>query len=97
MRSTLIASLLTILEERTDEIALLLTDLNMPLMHGKELANRACYLNPNLKVLIMSGFGSSGIEDDWLKEKNAKFIAKPFTKDKLLSYIAETFGEAVSR
>lgn len=81
-----------ILEERSTEISLLLTDLNMPLMHGKELANRAGYLNPDLRIVIMSGFGSSGVDEDWMKQKQALFVAKPFTKDKLLSCISNSLS-----
>lgn len=87
---------LEILEERSSEISLLLTDLNMPLMHGKELANRASYLNPDLRIVIMSGFGSSGIDEGWLKQKQAVFVAKPFTKDKLLSCISNSLSTSVA-
>lgn len=85
-------SALAILEEDVHDVRLLLTDLNMPLMHGKELVDRACYLNPKLRVLVMSGFGSSGVNEDWLKAKGAKFIAKPFAREKLLAHVSELLG-----
>ena len=58
---------------RPGPIHLLLTDVVMPLMDGRELARRILTLRPDMKILLMSGYEVSG-----LAETGWPFIAKPF-------------------
>ncbi|PYT73471.1 MAG: hypothetical protein DMG39_06330 [Acidobacteria bacterium] len=67
-----------------DEIDILVTDVVMPRMRGPELAKRLRGMQPDLKVMYMSGyteeFGASVLE-------GASFLQKPFSRDALLRQI----------
>jgi two-component system, cell cycle sensor histidine kinase and response regulator CckA len=66
-------------------IDLLLADVGMPLMDGRELAQRMIELHPDMKVMLMSGSHEVGtVETGWA------FIEKPFTVKELLQRVAET-------
>jgi len=72
---------------RPGEIDLLLVDVIMPLMDGRELARRLLVIRPNMKVLLMSGYEVSG-----LKETGWPFIAKPFNITALAQKVADLVG-----
>lgn len=71
-------------KDREGDIDLLLVDVVMPLMDGRELARRLLALRPKMKVLLMSGFEMSG-----LRETGWPFIAKPFGVTELIEKIEE--------
>ena len=73
---------LRIVKER--DIELLLVDVIMPLMDGRELARRIVALRPTMKVLLMSGFEVSG-----LRETGWPFVAKPFGVTELIERVEE--------
>ena len=64
--------------ERTP-VDVLLTDLTMPKLGGRELAERLRRTNPDLKVLYMSGYTDSGILSDGVLPPGTAFLSKPFT------------------
>ena len=66
------------------EIDLLLVDVVMPLMDGRELARRVVEVRPKIKVLLMSGYEMAA-----LKEAKWPFIAKPFGVTELIEKIEE--------
>ena len=66
-----------------DEVDLLLTDVVMPGMNGRELANAASALCPTLKVLYMSGFADHAIVHDGILDPGIAFLPKPLTVDTL--------------
>ena len=70
---------------RPGPIHLLLTDVVMPLMDGRELARRMLAMRPDMKILLMSGYELSG-----LAETGWPFIAKPFNLDQLLEKVRDT-------
>ena len=75
---------LEVWKEHRDEIGLLLTDLMMPDgMTGIELAQRLLQENPKLKVVYMSGYGTSIVGKDFPLEEGVNFLAKPFQSVKL--------------
>jgi signal transduction histidine kinase/CheY-like chemotaxis protein len=68
---------LRIAESHAGEIDLLLTDVMMPRMGGKELAERLLRVRPGTKVLFMSGYAADALGPGALSE-NVAFLAKPF-------------------
>jgi two-component system cell cycle sensor histidine kinase/response regulator CckA len=62
---------------------LIITDVIMPGMNGKELADILLKTLPDLRVLFMSGYTDSVIVDHCMMEFDASFIQKPFTKENI--------------
>jgi PAS domain S-box-containing protein len=62
-------------------IDVLLTDVVMPQMNGKELADRLCQTHPNMRVLFMSGYADDAIERYEVSGEGIAFLQKPFTAD----------------
>src|ERR1700749_188403 len=63
---------------REEPFALLLSDIVMPEMDGIELARRATELDPDLKVMFITGFAAVALNPDNNAPKDAKILAKPF-------------------
>jgi two-component system, cell cycle sensor histidine kinase and response regulator CckA len=80
---------LALLERSDGRIRLLVTDVVMPEMDGRELARRAESLSPGLPVLYMSGYTDDEIVRRGLLEAGQPFLQKPFNP--------ETFGGQVAR
>ncbi len=70
-------------EKHRKDIDLLLTDVIMPQMSGKELHETLLKINPNLKVLFMSGYTEDAIAHHGILEKGIDFIPKPFRPKEL--------------
>lgn len=66
-------------------IALLFTDIVMPEMNGRALADEALRRRPNLKVLFTTGFTRNAIIHNGLLDPGVNFIAKPFSLEALAS------------
>jgi two-component system, cell cycle response regulator CpdR len=62
---------------------LLVSDVEMPLLDGIKLAERASSLHPGLRVLLMSGFAEQLERAKTLKGPNVAVISKPFTLDQV--------------
>jgi PAS domain S-box-containing protein len=78
-----------IADEHEGQIHLLLTDVVMPKMSGKELAGRIASLRPGIKVLYMSGYTDNAIAHHGIFDKGINFIQKPFTVDGLARKVRE--------
>ena len=70
---------LDLASEHGDDIQLLLTDVVMPEMNGRELVERLQASNPKLKVLFMSGYSADVIAHRGVLDKGVNFIHKPFS------------------
>ena len=64
-------------------IHLLLTDIVMPEMGGRELAEQAISLRPEMKVLFMSGYTDDTLLSEGIKVQGTPFLQKPFTLQEL--------------
>jgi DNA-binding NtrC family response regulator len=68
---------------KTNEVNLLLTDLDMPDISGIELIKATKELKPKLPILVMTGMYGSGLMDELFKLGISDYIAKPFELDSL--------------
>lgn len=80
---------LSICESSKEQIHLLITDVIMPGMSGRELADQTAILYPEIKVLYMSGYTDSAIVHQGVLDEGANFIQKPFQTDALVRKIKE--------
>jgi CheY-like chemotaxis protein len=71
---------LRVIERHRSEIHLVLTDVIMPLMNGRELAMRLEAMRPGTKVLYMSGYTDDVVAFHGLSQPEVDFIQKPFTR-----------------
>jgi len=80
---------LILCEQFKETIHLLLTDVVMPGMSGRELAGRILGLHPEVKVLYMSGYTENVIAHHGFLEKGLNYIQKPFTLESLVRKVRE--------
>jgi PAS domain S-box-containing protein len=76
-------------ERHEGPIHLLLTDVIMPTMSGRQLAEHVAFLRPGLKVLYMSGYTGNAIVPHGILEEGIPFLQKPFTPDSLTHKVRE--------
>jgi len=74
---------------RPGGIDVLVTDVIMPQMHGKEAARQIRARFPAVKVLFMSGYTAGGLDPEGGLEPDADLIEKPFTEASLLAKLRE--------
>jgi signal transduction histidine kinase/ActR/RegA family two-component response regulator len=74
-------------------IHLLLTDVIMPKMSGKELAERLISRHPDLRVLYTSGYTNEVIARHGILEDNTAFLQKPFTPKSLAQKVQEVLDQ----
>ncbi len=73
-------------------IDLLLTDVIMPGMNGKQVADQLAVLRPGIKVLFMSGYSGELIAHHGVLEAGVAYLPKPFTPDSLTAKVREMLG-----
>ncbi|HWS15862.1 MAG TPA: PAS domain S-box protein [Candidatus Methylomirabilis sp.] len=84
---------LLISEAHRGEIHLLLTDVVMPKLGGRELAERIRPLRPGLRILYMSGYTDDAILRHGVLEAEVPFLQKPFTPEGLARKVREVLDE----
>lgn len=84
-------------EEHAAEINLLLTDIVMPEMSGKELADKLRSQCPDLKMLFMSGYTDEAIVHHGVLDSDVGFIQKPFTPAALVKKLREVLDSNGTR
>jgi len=85
---------LRVLREHPGPIQLLLSDVIMPEMNGREVAERVRERRPGIKVLFMSAYSPAAIAHDGLLEEGAAFLRKPFEIGQLLKAVRRTLDAA---
>jgi PAS domain S-box-containing protein len=75
--------------EHAKEIHLLLTDVVMPSLDGKQVADRLSSSCPGIKVLFMSGYTDEAIVHHGILDADVKFIQKPFTPAALATKVRD--------
>jgi hypothetical protein len=73
-------------------IDLLLTDVVLPNMNGRELANQLLKLQPEMKILFISGYTDNTIFEHGVLGTGANFLAKPFRFEDLLTKVREVLS-----
>jgi PAS domain S-box-containing protein len=86
------AEALELCRSRSGPIDLLLTDVVMPSMNGKELAEQVRSLKPGIRVIYMSGYTAKAVEHRGVLDPGIPFLQKPFSLDTLESKVREILG-----
>jgi CheY-like chemotaxis protein len=81
-----------LVQEYRENIHLLITDVVMPQMNGRELAERLTALKPTMKCLFMSGYTADAIAHHGVLDEGVRFIQKPFS----IKTMAEKTREALT-
>ena len=76
-------------QEKPERINLLLTDVIMPGLNGRALAERLGSLQPGLKVLYMSGYTDDAIVNHGVLESGTYLLHKPFSEESLIRKVRE--------
>jgi PAS domain S-box-containing protein len=79
-------------ERDGERIDLLLTDVVMPNVSGRELATRLEKMQPGIKVLFMSGYTDNVIAHHGVLEEGAEFLQKPFSPEQLAGKVRAVLG-----
>lgn len=80
---------ITISEDKGIAIDLILSDIVMPEMNGKEMVKKIKLLRPGIKILFMSGYTDEIISAQDFLDDGTRFITKPFDFPVLVSMIGE--------
>lgn len=80
---------LLICEHIGGSIQLIITDIVMPEMSGRELTDRLSKICPNMKALYMSGYTKNAIVHNGVLDKDTNFISKPFSLPALTAKVRE--------
>ncbi len=83
---------LRVAEDHDGEISLLVTDVIMPKMGGKDLSRQLAERRPGIKVLYMSGYTDNAIVHHGVLEAGMAFLQKPYTPESLARKVREVLA-----
>ncbi len=79
--------------DRVADVKLLFTDVVMPDVNGKKLAEEAVRRRPGLKVLFTTGYTANAVVHGGVLDQASNFISKPFTLDQLAAKVRAILDE----
>ncbi|RJP81411.1 MAG: response regulator, partial [Desulfobacteraceae bacterium] len=80
---------LEIYQEKQEEIDLVILDLGMPGMGGHQCLKKLIEMNPQVKIIVASGYSAKGLIKDTIRQGAAGYIVKPFTMEEISNTIRE--------
>ncbi len=89
-------SAIEVMETQKDQVDLVLTDVLMPGMKGRELVMRLTELRPDLKVLYMSAYTEDAAINIGVLNPGTEFIEKPFGPDDLAAKVREVLARTTT-
>jgi len=87
---------LTLFKHHNQPLALLITDVVAPGMSGPMLADKLSELQPDLKVLYISGYDNTHVVQKYVVERGHALLSKPFTVDELRKKMGELLQPVVA-
>jgi PAS domain S-box-containing protein len=90
-------SALAVLEQKATPIHLLLTDVVMPSMNGRELGRRAQQLRPGLRVLYMTGYARNAVVRHGRLDEGVELLEKPITQNALAARVRRVLDRSAAR
>ena len=85
---------LKIYQQISKKVGLVILDFFLPVMDGDAVFDELCALNPNVAVVLSSGFGEQSKLGNMLARGLRGFIPKPYTREKLLSQVRSILDSA---
>lgn len=82
--------------ENADIIDLLLTDVVMPGLNGRDFANQLLAIKADLKIIFMSGYTDNAVLREGFSDPRLNYIQKPFTLDALSGKVEEVLRQRIS-
>jgi PAS domain S-box-containing protein len=89
------AEALSICERKENKFQLLVTDVVMPNLSGREVADRIVAIRPEIKVLFLSGYTDDAIVHHGVLEAGTPFLQKPFTPAALAKKVREVLDSVI--
>ncbi len=83
---------LRVAQDQADDIDLMITDIQMPVMDGQELVERMCKLKTDMKVVFVSGYNEDSMISDGELALNYPLLPKPFNASDLLRVVEGELG-----
>jgi two-component system, cell cycle sensor histidine kinase and response regulator CckA len=79
-------------EQHRGPLHLVVTDIVMPGLNGRELAKRLAEMRPDLRFLFMSGYTDNAIAHHGVLDDNVNYLQKPFTPESLAERVRKVLG-----
>ena len=84
-------------EQANRKIDIMVTDVIMPQMGGKELADQLKQLRPATRILFVSGYTGDALDNSGVLQTGAAFLEKPFSAARLTQKIREVMGNGAPK
>lgn len=73
-------------------VDLLVTDVIMPEMNGRQLARQLAVVFPSMKCLFVSGYAADIVSEHGVLDRGVHFLQKPFSREELAGKVKEVLG-----